>query len=106
MPFEIMVVAVTAIITAGITAIVLAALITRSIQSRRKSRELPGGDSLTKTELRLLLAEAVAEATDPLYDKVDAIQRQLNSVSAQLPSPGQTESRQLEAHIKEKEVLP
>lgn len=102
MPFEIMVVAVTAIITAGITAIVLAALITRSIQSRRKSRELPSGDSLTRTELRLLLSEAVAEATDPLYDKVDAIQHQLDLVGSQLAASERPEPLQLEAPEQER----
>ncbi len=102
MPFEIMVVAVTAIITAGVTAIVIAALITKSIQSRRKFRELSSGDSLTRSELRLLLSEAVAEATDPLHEKVDAIQRQLDHFGSQLAAPERAEPLRLEAREEER----
>jgi hypothetical protein len=102
-----MVIAVTAIITAGVTAIVLAALISKSIQSRRKLDARTQGDSLTKTELRQLLSEAVAEATDPLYAKVGAIERRLDHVSSQLAAPERTQPLQLEPPDQERgDALP
>lgn len=85
--------------------IAIAVMITNAIRSRTQSPERGAGNSLTQAELRQLLSEVVAQATDPLYAKMNALERRLDQADHQLAPPERPQPRQLEARIKEKEAL-
>lgn len=74
-------------ITAGIGAfIAVTRIIVKHLETRRS---LPGGASLTQSELRDLVASAVADAVAPIQDELATLRRSLAA---------QDESRLLSEH--------
>ncbi|HET6566661.1 MAG TPA: hypothetical protein VFG50_01780 [Rhodothermales bacterium] len=93
---------IVAIVMSSVTVISIAGMITRTIRSRSKARQIGGGDSLTKSELRALLTDVVSEATDPLYAKVSAMERRLEQMRPELPPAEALEPLQLEGREPER----
>jgi hypothetical protein len=102
MPEELMVIAVTAILTAGVVVLSVAGMITRSIREKHRARS-GAGPSLTQSELRHLLREAVEDGTQPLYAKIQDLEQKLER--AQLPQNAEA-PRQDSGRLLAREVEP
>lgn len=98
MPPFVVPIIIVAIVMASVTVMSIAGMITKTIRARSAPRQIAGGDSLTKSELRALLTEVVSEATDPLYAKVSAMERRLDQMRPELPPVGASEPLRLEDH--------
>ncbi len=91
MPPEIAVIAIFSII-AGVTAVISITKIVVGYLERR--HQGPADSSLTQSELRELIASAVAEATSPIERQLQALQRQIGPAEDRglLPEPDHSDS--------------
>jgi hypothetical protein len=82
MPEEVMVIAMTAIIcgTLMLTMIIRAAI---GYQRSKHEKTAAGGSSLTTSELQRLMRAAVEEGTQPLLERIDELEAQLQAAARQ-----------------------
>ena len=90
MPEEIVFIVIFSIV-AGVTAMIAVTKIIVGYLERR--HQGPSDSSLTQTELKELIASAVADATNPIERQLETLQRQIGPAEdrAMLPEPGPEE---------------
>lgn len=90
MPEEIVVIVLVSVIAGTLMVTTIVGSIFKYLRERNRSQATPG-DSLTTSELKALMAEAVAEATASLHTRIDTLEDRLDARLLELPPAGRIE---------------